>query len=182
MAEYVNLDILRDEILYDSEYDCDTINYFLGIVDSQPVITVVRCKDCDYWNKRTTNEKGFEICPVSGMEITEYDFCSYGEILSKWISVKDRLPKPEEEVLILAKSQRGYNTITTAMYEDGTITEDNSSWGWEDIDFDYDEENDACIIPCGWWEYRHYGESLNYAIDDEVTHWMPLPEPPKGEN
>ncbi|MCM1364943.1 MAG: DUF551 domain-containing protein [Faecalibacterium sp.] len=97
-----------------------------------------------------------------------------------WISVKDRLPKPEEEVLVLAKSQRGYKTITTAMYEEGTMKVDDSAWNWEDIDFDYDEENDDYIIPCGWWEYRHYGDALNYAVDDEVTHWMPLPEPPKG--
>ena len=45
-------------------------------VDAVPV---VRCKDCVYWREAVTNDKGFLICPASGMEITESDFCSYGE-------------------------------------------------------------------------------------------------------
>ena len=45
-------------------------------VDAVPV---VRCKDCVHWREAVTNDKGFLICPASGMEITESDFCSYGE-------------------------------------------------------------------------------------------------------
>lgn len=40
---------------------------------------VVHCKNCQYFDEATVDEKGFFICPASGMEITEYDFCSYGE-------------------------------------------------------------------------------------------------------
>lgn len=40
---------------------------------------VVRCKDCEYKKKAKYNEKGYLICPASGMEITDNDFCSYGE-------------------------------------------------------------------------------------------------------
>lgn len=43
------------------------------------VVKVVRCKDCQYWDKAMVNEKGFLICPASGMDITSDDFCSYGE-------------------------------------------------------------------------------------------------------
>lgn len=39
----------------------------------------VRCKDCTYWKNAKVNKKGFLICPASGMEITEEDYCSYGE-------------------------------------------------------------------------------------------------------
>lgn len=39
---------------------------------------VVRCKNCNYKEKATVNDKGFLICPASGMEITDEDFCSYG--------------------------------------------------------------------------------------------------------
>ena len=42
-------------------------------------VEVVRCKDCSYWDKAKSNKKGFLICPASGMEITEHDFCSYRE-------------------------------------------------------------------------------------------------------
>ena len=52
-----------------------------------------------------------------------------------------------------------------------------------DLDFNYDEENDCCYIPEGWWEYRHYNpdDVYNNTIDDEVTHWMPLPEIPEED-
>ena len=43
------------------------------------VVEVVRCRDCKYYEQAKVNNKGFLICPASGMEITEADFCSYGE-------------------------------------------------------------------------------------------------------
>ena len=101
----------------------------------------------------------------------------------EWISVKDRLPEPETEVFIRAL-RNGYEVLTTAMYEDGTISTDDSAWNWYDLDFDYDEERDIYLVPKGWWEYRHYNpdDVYNNAVDDEVTHWMPLPELPKEEH
>ncbi len=44
MAEYIEVDLLRDEILYDPDYDGDTVNHFLSIVDSQPTADVVEVK------------------------------------------------------------------------------------------------------------------------------------------
>ncbi len=108
-----------------------------------------------------------------------------------WIPCSERLPKIETTVLIHAK--RKYkdgsfkDIITTAMYEDGTVLEDDSCWRWEDIDGEWDEENDCYIIPEGWWEDKKYNEDgeLNHAVDDEVIEWQPLPEIPapykKGE-
>lgn len=98
---------------------------------------------------------------------------------SQWISVDERLPECETEVFVLAVSSYGNKTVTTAIYEDGKMPEDESAWSWEDVEMDYNEETDQYIIPCGWWEYRHYGEYLNFAVDDKVTHWMSLPELPK---
>ena len=40
---------------------------------------IIRCKDCRYWTEAKPNKNGFLICLASGMEITEYDFCSYAE-------------------------------------------------------------------------------------------------------
>lgn len=105
----------------------------------------------------------------------------------EWISVNERLPEPEKEVLILAVRKNpkygDYTIITTAMYENGKVTTEESDWSWYDLDFVYDEENDCCYIPEDWWEYRHYNQYdvYNCAVEDKVTHWMPLPEPPKGE-
>lgn len=104
--------------------------------------------------------------------------------MAEWISVKDRLPEVEAEVLVRAQWRCGdciRSTVTTAMYEDGTVLEDGSRWEWDEIWEwgEYDEEKDKYRIPEGWWESNHYSsmDSYNNHIDDEVTHWMPLPKP-----
>jgi len=40
---------------------------------------IVYCKDCKFYKDARENCKGFLICYISGMEITDNDFCSYGE-------------------------------------------------------------------------------------------------------
>ena len=106
-----------------------------------------------------------------------------------WIPCSVAMPLVETEVFIVAKRKyRGGEVryiTTTAMYEDGTVLENDSCWRWKDIDGEWDEENDCYIIPEGWWENRHYNpdEVYNNVIDDEVVAWQPLPQPyqPKGE-
>lgn len=101
---------------------------------------------------------------------------------NQWISCEEKMPEPEEEVLIMAIKKgiggKTYTIITTAIYEDGTILENDSIWGWTDIDGEWNEEEDCYIIPEGWFEYRHYNpdDVYNNSIDDKVIAWMPLPE------
>ena len=92
-----------------------------------------------------------------------------------WIPAEKALPRCEEEVFI--QTERG--TRTTAMYEDGTMREEDSIWHWCDIDGDWDEERDCMIIPKGWWEYRHFNpdDVYNNVVDEKVIAWRPLPEP-----
>lgn len=84
MAEYIKLEPLREEIFND-DFDCDIINHFLNIVDSQPtadVVEVVRCKDCQsYSDFYTTKCKRleFHFCEKFRNITKESDFCSYGE-------------------------------------------------------------------------------------------------------
>lgn len=107
--------------------------------------------------------------------------------VGKWIPCSERLPEPEKEVLIMAN--RKYTggkiipIITTAIYENGTILENDSIWNWSDIGGEWNEEEECYIIPEGWFEYRHYNpdEVYNNAIDDKVIAWQPLPEPYKPE-
>lgn len=104
--------------------------------------------------------------------------------MSKWISVNERLPEPETEVLIRAnRVYKGYTElkhtiVTTAIYEDEKVSTEDSIWNWYDIEFVHDDENDVDYVPEGWWEYRHYNgdDVYNNAVDDVVTHWMPIPE------
>lgn len=106
--------------------------------------------------------------------------------MGEWISVKEKMPEVETEVLIRAQWKCGDtidSIITTAFYEDGTVLEDDSCWRWEEIWEwgEYDEEKDGYRIPKGWWEGCHYGEINNNDINDQVTHWMPLPNWSEGE-
>jgi len=100
-----------------------------------------------------------------------------------WISVKDRLPEPETEVLAVCV-RNGYRFICPVIYEAGTTLTQDSIWNWYEVYNygTYSEENDDYFIPEGWWEARHFtpDDVYNNPVDCAVTHWMPLPEPPKG--
>ena len=105
----------------------------------------------------------------------------------RWIPVAEQMPPVETEVLITARRRYTSGTymeiVTTAMYEDGTVLENDSCWNWIEIDGEWDEENDCYIVPNGWWENRHYNpdDVYNNVVDDEVIAWMPLPEPYREE-
>ncbi len=74
--------------------------------------------------------------------------------MSKWISVEDRLPNNAENdwVLVQVVDKTGFSFIPRVM----EYRESKADW--------FDEE---------WgWLSAHNG---NFT----VTHWMPLPEPPK---
>lgn len=98
-----------------------------------------------------------------------------------WISVKDKLPEPETEVLAVCV-RNGYRFICPVIFEDGTMLTQNSMWNWYELENygTYSEENDDYFVPEGWWENRHFtpDDIYNNPVDCTVTHWMPLPEPP----
>ena len=83
MKEYIDRAALKQELAPYEENDfSQQMDVILAIVDAQPaadVVEVTFCKDCRYYQDAKVNEKGFLICPASGMEITETDFCSYGQ-------------------------------------------------------------------------------------------------------
>lgn len=51
----------------------------LSLWNTRTALPIGRCKECKIKEKATVNDKGFLICPASGMEIADNDFCSYFE-------------------------------------------------------------------------------------------------------
>lgn len=76
----------------------------------------------------------------------------------QWISVKDRLP-----------DVAGMYIVTAC---DEWCSHGEGIW--------YDTVVVVAEYSGGCWNWNDNG--TDYDIDDLVTHWMPLPEPPKGEN
>ena len=86
--------------------------------------------------------------------------------MSEWISVNDDLPK-EDEVVLAAVKKKSFNpeeyVYMPATYESG-------------------ERSEERLVGKGWYEERYYGcydDIYDRKILDEVTHWMPLTNPPE---
>lgn len=99
-----------------------------------------------------------------------------------WISVEDRLPEAEKEVWIACKTKpSGYLYQCIGFYiPHGFYQEDSDyTWDWETLG-EYSEERDDYCINEGWYERVHNWDDYGaVVIGDFVTHWMPLPQPPK---
>ena len=85
-----------------------------------------------------------------------------GVTVQEWISVKDRLPEDSGYYLVVYRNKyNGIVSIAFDMYVKCNVGE------WWESEF-------ACDITKQFlWATR--------LQEQEVTHWMPLPQPPKGE-
>lgn len=134
---------------------------------------------CDLCNELHSDEP-CEPADCDWLRMLEEDAVS----VPQWISVKDRLPAVETEVLVVC-DRKGFRFVCPAIYEDGTVLTQDSTWNWYELDNygTYSEEHDDYFVPQGWWENRQFtpDDVYNSPVDCAVTDWMPLPEPPKGD-
>ena len=79
-----------------------------------------------------------------------------------WIPVSERLPGKNGDYLVFKGSSYGGWCEVVGFAKDGSEVDEYDLGGCENVWYDYDSE---------------YG----YIAFDSVTHWMPLPEPPKEE-
>jgi hypothetical protein len=105
-------------------------------------------------------------------------FKAGAESVSQWISVKDRLPSinyhESGDTAII------YNSVCKYCTHSSPQSESRIGIGWI-VDFE-DNVPIWCLrephgdIGIYLDQYEYEGEK--YDVDIEVTHWMPIPEPP----
>ena len=140
------------------------------------------CENCKVGEIQDRREY-IEFAAANAIERLTAENAALREKVPQWISVEDRLPEPETDVLIVC-NRNGYVFVTPAIYEDGKMLTQESAWNWSDIYGYglYSEEDDDYYIPEGWWENRQFNpdDVYNNPVDCTVTHWMPLPGAPEG--
>ena len=77
--------------------------------------------------------------------------------LNEWISVKDRLPEEDDNYIVTACDE-GCSAGEGIWYSTVVVLAEyyKGSWTW-------------------------YDGGREYSLEGIVTHWMPMPQPPKGE-
>ena len=141
MKEYIEravavqeLEVLRQE--YEMHDDCDELvarrcRDALSAVPAADVAEVVRCKDCQYYQDAKINKKGFLICPSSGMEITETDYCSYGARMSKPRICEVLGVEPEESFEIRGNTVGRFRINKYGTFQIGIS---NNCWGTSTVE------------------------------------------------
>jgi len=93
---------------------------------------------------------------------------------SGWIPATERLPNPQQFVLIAYTSNNGKRAVTMGWHVPAKAVESNFEG---EVDDEYDEETDAYYFKEQWVDESSESE-CHYLISG-VTHWMPLPEVPE---
>ena len=100
----------------------------------------------------------------------------------EWISVEDRLPSDSEPCLVCCdkKCIDGSHKVYVC---DGFYA-GKFKFGVTGVDdeeaTEYNEADDEYYLKEGWYEVvNNWSEYFGVLIYDKVTHWQPLPTPPK---
>ncbi|MHB9021328.1 MAG: DUF551 domain-containing protein [Halothiobacillus sp.] len=96
-------------------------------------------------------------------------------LLGAWIPVSDSLPESGKPVLVAC----GKKVLRAAHAEKFALSEEDWGW-WNDGEgADYNDADDTSYWPEGWYEWNDQ-EEIHWKLDQEPTHWMPLPKAPNA--
>lgn len=126
-----------------------------------------------------------EACFVSHVFESMVDhLIANGVTIQRWIPVTERLPESGVHVLVCCEIRSG-GAVYKRYICDGYYAKRFTEQTWnnsDDIACEYREEDDEYYLLEGWYEViKNWDDYNSIVISDFVTHWMPLPELPKGE-
>ena len=125
------------------------------------------------------------------IQLADY-LIAHGVTVQEWISVKDRVPEENEYVMIwcgecqIAKIEKGISEVQRNAMKDGEIDAPVAT-GWASSSGYFQLKRSESYRACdeGFNNKVRYCWSVNGGMmklfGQNVTHWTPLPEPPKGE-
>ena len=147
--------------------------------------------EAEEWANHECDELDCETCQAGKMRGNCFQQLMVGRLIDngvtvqEWISVDDRLPESGAHVLICCEMHRYGGEIAGKYVCDGYYAEANKiiAGGFPDeCDCEYSEEDDEYYLCEGWYEViKNWDDYNSVAVEDFVTHWMPMPNPPKGE-
>ena len=118
-------------------------------------LDIEKCKECYY-----ADEDG--VCDKCCVDNAAFTPKRPNERICEWISVKDGLPEENGRYLCNIPILKGFQEVL------------DFATNLEEVD-DYDFYNK------NYAGFFCYDGECGFLECSEVTHWMPLPEPPKGE-
>jgi hypothetical protein len=97
-----------------------------------------------------------------------------------WIPVSERLPGG----IVLAHYRNHYGTSRTIRAQYVKPFTEEANYDADSDCYDYSEADDCYYVKEGWYELiDNWGDYSSVAVvEGEITHWMPLPPPPKEQS
>lgn len=117
------------------------------------------CRGCPYYG--TTCDKGLNNDALAYIQQLEQRLVEVNKTSPRWISVKERQPEQDQDVLLIA---HGWSHRTIYI---GRLHHMEATTSW--LTGITSKDSEWCIS--GWY----------YLRTPEVTHWMEIPETPKEE-
>lgn len=112
-------------------------------------------------------------------ELQKDAICALARV-PRWISVEERLPESGVHVLVTAKTSGGHKYVCDAFHAEKFSI--SSEYG-DELACEYNPEKDEYFLEEGWYEViKNWDDYSSIVIQDQVTHWMPLPELPEEDD